>query len=211
MQTEVKIDERIIKIDVQPLYDLDSMWRTAREVARKTMDNDDTEAPVSEAFKIKLLTSGHSPIRELRFKVKIDNMSVFTCQQYTRHHIALESHSVQELIHSTDVEHYVASQRPDRRNGKERGEFCNYSFTINMQGLIDASKKRLCNGAEAEAVKIWKGVRECMHHINPELSRLMHPSCVWDGGCKEIYSKCRWFETSAGKLSRESLTRDWKK
>ena len=211
MNREIKIGERVVKVSVEPLYPIESMWKVSREVARKTMDKDDVDSEVSDKFKNDLLTTLHSPVREIKFKIKLENVSVFTVQQFSRHHIAINNTMQSESFDPTNMEHYQASQRPDRTN-KKRSETCNYTCTSNIQGLVDASKKRLCKGAEKEAYLVWSAVKDCIRDIDYKVADIMQATCVWQDGCSEVFcGDCKYFKTKVFKEERTKLTKFWKK
>ena len=176
-------------------------WNRARKYARVTVSKDDITPDVSDGLKRKLCISEHSPIREVRFEIELTNIPVAIGQQFTRHQIATTAQPLMENVNPRDKEHFVQSQRPDRSNVNPRNTPCNYTFTANIQGLIDMSKKRLCVGAQKEAREIWQEVKSQVLKLDENVGRVMVPTCIYRGFCPEINS-CGFDKT---KIYREWL------
>ena len=145
------------EIIVKPLYPLEDMWRNVLNDARITVGKDEVDGRVSDGFKRAILRSEHSPIRNLMFRVKMVNIPTFVSQQFSRYQIA----GIHEPVHKTDM-------------------------VINAQGLIDMSRKRICQKASIEARAIWNRLMIELKEIEPLLVKRMVPDCIYRGVCPEL-------------------------
>jgi hypothetical protein len=185
---------------------IDTLWVGVLNKARKTVGKAPITNAPSQKFKENILMSKHSPIRALIFEVHFDSIPSHITQQFSRHHIALDSNPnviFTEDINPVDFEHYVKTSRSDRtgipRNERKQDDPVSYQFTANAQGLMDASKKRLCLASDKDAIKNWKSVKDGISVICPELADRMQPSCVCYGFCPEDSDmvKCQFTTTEA--------------
>lgn len=182
------------EIIVKPLYPLEDMWRNVLNDARITVGKDEVDGRVSDGFKKAILRSEHSPIRNLMFRIKMVNIPTFVSQQFSRHQIA----GIHEPVHKTDVEHFVRTQRSDR-TGVDRSELSQiapveHNMVINAQGLIDMSRKRICQKASIEARAIWNRLMIELKEIEPLLVKRMVPDCIYRGVCPEL-GPCSYITT----------------
>jgi len=190
-----------VGIRVEPLYNIEDMWKTARRMARQTVNKATLDKPVSQKFKCDLIVSEHSPLREIRFIIQLIGIPVWVGQQFSRHRIATNrsDFSLTENVNPTDIEHYVQTQRTDRTgNPRDSNALIDYTFTANAQGLIDMSKKRLCRCASAETRNTWRKVVDELVEIEPLLSFALVPSCIYRGFCPETMSDCDWINGKEG-------------
>lgn len=200
------------KVVVEPFCGIDEMWKKVLRDARTTVGKFETGNVPSQGFKESVLKSKHSPIRGLIFEVFFEEIPYHITQQFSRHHIALETSPNMcfcEDIVSTDIEHFVQTSRSDRtgkpRSERKQDDAVQYRFRANAMGLMDASKKRLCFAADKDAVKNWQAVKAGIEMICPELASRMQPECVCSGFCcedKRLIS-CRYNESQAYKEERE--------
>jgi len=196
-----------IEVIVKPLYPLEDMWRNVLNDARITVGKDELNGKVSDGFKMAILRSEHSPIRNLMFRIKMVNIPTFVSQQFSRHQIA----GIHEPVHKTDVEHFVRTQRSDR-TGLDRSELSQiepveHNMTINAQGLIDMSRKRTCKMASLEARVAWNHLIIELKQIEPLLTERMVPDCVYRGVCPEIepcgYITTKHYQTTKARYRRQ--------
>lgn len=189
---------------VEPYTDISVMWSKVLRDARTTVGKFETGNEPSKQFKESILRSKHSPIRGLIFEVYFPEIPYHITQQFSRHHIALDSTPNMQFcedINPIDIEHFVQTSRSDRtgkpRSERKQDDNVQYRFRANAQGLIDASKKRLCLEADAGAVYNWKAVKKGIEEICPELASRMQPECVCSGFCPEDERliKCKFSKT----------------
>lgn len=158
-----------------------------QEAAMNTINKkwDDGKEMTPELFR-KYIISEHSPIRGVELRVSLLNIPY-----YNSVHIARHVHAV----------HYVTTNRPDR-TGKQRSpdDTVNHLFDINVQGLIDMMRKRLCIGKVDETTyKIMLEVKKFLMHSDDAymkvLGECLVPNCVYRGGCPEFKS-CGFFKSN---------------
>jgi hypothetical protein len=202
-----------MEITVTPYTDISIMWCKVLNASRVTVNKGDTGKEPSDKFKKSILRSKHSPIRKLKFEVVMKNVPAHVTQQFSRHHIAIESCPgvmFSEEINPTDVEHFVRTSREDRtgipRGERKQNDLIDYSFDINCMGLFTASEKRLCFAADKDAVKAWGMVKDGVNQIDPNIAIRMVRNCVAIGFCPEDKSlvKCNYSETEAFEKERKA-------
>lgn len=137
----------------------------------------------NDEWKIKLLKSEHSPVRELRFGIRME-VPYYVSVHFVRHHIG--------------VNHYVSTQRDDRvfrdeeitRANLPQGQTVSHIMSINTQELMFMSRKRLCQQAEETTRAVMKKIVDEVYKINPEYkeAKILVPNCVYrNGKCDEFF------------------------
>lgn len=136
-----------------------------------------------DEWKVKLLKSEHSPVRELWFGIKME-VPYYVSVHFVRHHIG--------------VNHYVATQRDDRvfrdeeitRANLPQGQIVSHIMSINAQELMFMSRRRLCRQAEETTRAVMEMIVDKAHIINPEFkeAKVLVPNCVYrNGKCDEFF------------------------
>jgi hypothetical protein len=193
-----------MKVTVKPFAPIEDMWVKVLNSARATVGKEETVLNPSDEFKRSILRSKHSPIRKLKFEVTMQDVPAYVTQQFSRHHICIESdpgYMFSENIVPTDIEHYVQTSREDRtsipRGERKQTDLVDYSFDINAAGLFAASEKRLCGAADRLAIRTWSGVVESVKKIDPIIASCCQPQCVVYGFCPENKAlvKCNFDKT----------------
>lgn len=64
----------------------------------------------------------------------------------------------------------------------------------NTQNLIDTMRKRLCSQADPETRAYAEDFKAALHEVQPEISDVLVPNCVYRCGCPELES-CDLFKT----------------
>jgi hypothetical protein len=150
-----------------------------QEAAMNTINKKWNEGKeLSEDLFRKYIISEHSPIRAVVIRIKMNNIPYPNSVHFARH------------VHSIP---FVSSNRPDR-TGKKRSldDLCSHIFDINIQGLIDMARKRLCEG------KVDKITLDFMIEIKKELigiggyhkvlGEMLVPNCIYRFSCPEFKS-----------------------
>ena len=189
-------------VRVETLYNtpMEVIWREVLNSARLTVNKKNIDKEPSSAFKLEILKSEHTPIRLMWFKIYLSDLPTFVSQQYSRHIICgiHDTFDGREQVNKTDIDHFVTTQRTDRtgtdRNKLPQDTPVNHLIVANAKGIIDMSRKRLCQLADPEAIKWWKKVKSEMMNICPELSDRMQPECIYRGSCYE--GKCCGYNKS---------------
>lgn len=140
-----------------------------REACSVTMGGKHSKADLR-----KLLLSKHSPIREIEF--------AFTLKIPSFVHVHLRTHSC------AGQRHYVQSLRIDRGGDGNENRYSPvlHRMRLNLEHLIDMSKKRLCYQASWETRISWEQVCYAVCKDVPELAPFLVPSCKWNRECFEI-------------------------
>lgn len=158
-------------------YPTEQDWLFCKQCTLNTIGKSSTKLPNDE-WKVKLLESEHSPIRELIFSFKLE-IPYWVSVHIVRHH--------------TGFNHYVQSQRNDRqenydRNKAPQDELVSHIITMNGQAFINFCHKRLCKQAspETRAVAI-EMVRQALE-TNPEFKSVLIKNCEYrNGKCTEFF------------------------
>lgn len=167
-------------------------WREVADSARTTIGLEEgTKEPTSK-WKLRILKSEHSPIRNLIFRWKWLDLPYFV--------------SVHICRHKFGIEHYVKSQRSDRtgikRDELPQGALVTHEVVANTQAVIEISRKRLCRQASPETQGAWRAVVKEIAKVQPEVAVCCVPSCIRHGHCYE-FSPCGYSKTEAYKKALE--------
>ena len=176
-------------------YDVD--WREIKNMARTTIGMDDSLQEPNQEWKRKILIAEHSVIRHSLITVEIDNVPFYVMGHFVRH--------------SVGVTPYVKTSREDRtgvpRSERRQTDLVDMRMDLNIQSLINISRKRLCNQADATTRKIWMMVlREVVFTCAPEGIRC--------GGCPEQFSECvacENFMSTMGFEERQNMMKRYEK
>lgn len=185
-------------------------WRRVKNHCRTTDNKGFTEVDPTDTFKKKLLISEHSPIRLLEFDWSWRSIAYWVAMEWARH----------------KFEKFISSQRDDRliddtpRGKKPQDALVNYDGFANMQNLIDAWRKRMCNAATQEAQELAEDFKATLHETHPLESDVLVPNCIYRFGCPE-FKMCQqrtflefleWVEENhpgEGKLFSLQTRYDW--
>lgn len=157
-------------------------WREVADSARTTVGMEPGDGVVSPIWKKSMLLSEHSPIRQLIIKAKWHDIAYFVHAHLVRHKIG--------------TEWWVKSSRPDL-TGKERGsqeDPVDMEGDLNVQAIINISRRRLCNKAANETQVAWSDFLHKLKYEEPEIVSVCVPECVYRGYCYERRS-CGYFKT----------------
>ena len=177
---------------------IDGDWQDVKDCAMTTIGKLTGKEPDSE-WKRRILLSEHSPIREIQIKVRWINIPYWVAMHFRTHHVG--------------VQWYIESQRDDRsqttnqthiaRGKKPQEEPVNMRAMLNIQAVINISKKRLCRNASAETSKAWEMFLEELSRLEPEITDVCVPECVYRGKCFDFYS-CGFDKTKDFIMERSS-------
>jgi len=154
-------------------------WIRCLFLARVTQGKENMISPSIE-WRRKLLNAEHSPMRTLMVTVVMWQIPYFASVHFVRHKIG--------------VEHYVKSQRSNPDRGAERQDaLVNHVMDMNVQALINMSRKRLCQRADPVTRNIMENIKSEIEKMDPLLGSFLVPDCVYRQGCHEFQS-CGYFE-----------------
>ena len=156
-------------------------WEEVVNDCRTTVGKDELGKEPSRKFKREILISEHSPIRSIAVKWQWQNIPSWVATHFARH----------------KFEKFIKTQRTDR-TGVDRNKLPQDSPVImtgeaNSQHLIDTARKRLCMQASRETRKYMEDLKTAIHIVEPEISDVMVPNCVYRCGCSEP-NGCSWYD-----------------
>lgn len=159
--------------------DLD--WKMVKNVSRNTVNKQHTKNEASSKFKLDILISEHSPIREIKIRWKWENIKSWIATHFARHR----------------YECYIGTRRTDRtgvdRDELLQSELVDMDNAANAQNLIDMARKRLCYQASKETREYMESLKfSIMKMGEDELFEVLVPNCVYRGGCPE-FSNCGYY------------------
>ena len=170
-------------------------WSDVVDDCRSTVGKPPLGHEPSENFKRSILIAEHSPIRDISVRWKWTEIPSWVATHWVRH-----------MWYKI-----VKSQRSDRtgvpREKLPQDAPVDFTGDANAQNLIDTMRKRLCRQASPETREYAEDFKAALHEIEPEISDVLCPQCVYRGLCSEPTS-CGWWEKFAQRLSKEQLI-DW--
>lgn len=154
-------------------------WTLCKKCALVTVSKD-SNAPVSNEWKVRLLKANHSPIRTLMFCFRLSDIPYWVSVHLARHVFATP---------------FVSSQRNDRQSKYERGAApqntpVTMCWWMNAEELITIAHKRLCNQASKETRELVRMICDEVIKTNPEFRDLLVPNCVYRGGLCDEFNSC---------------------
>ena len=154
-------------------------WTDVLNAARFTQRKEPRSGEPSVAWKKKIIKSEHSPLRCLMF-----NIDLYDIPRYVSDHLVRHVHA-QPFV-STGRSDVLKENLP--REEQRMTDLYNTRLFLNAQEIINISKVRLCNKAEALTRSIWREVIKELKKMEPELAAACVPSCLYRGHCPEIKS-----------------------
>lgn len=156
-------------------------WQEVVDDCRTTVGKESLNREPSDDFKVGILISEHSPIRDIIIKWRWRDMPHWVTVHWVRH----------------KWEKFVRTQRSDR-TGVERSKLPQdepqtFIGEANTQHLIDTHRKRLCYMASPETRYYAEDFKITLRREQPEIADVLVPNCVYRCGCPEMKS-CKWYE-----------------
>lgn len=156
-------------------------WEEVVNDCRVTVGKDELGHEPSDAFKRSILIAEHSPIRDISIKWRWKDMPHWVTVHWVRH----------------KWEKFVRTQRSDRtgipREKLPQDEPQTFVGEANCQHLIDTARKRLCYTASPQTRRYAEDLKITLRPVQPELSDVLVPNCVYRGGCPEMHV-CKFWE-----------------
>jgi hypothetical protein len=155
-------------------------WLGIKNLCRSTISmKDSTKEPLRE-WKRKLLLAEHSPLRHSLITVQIDNIPYCNAMHFVRHH--------------EGVTPYVTTSRDDRtgvdRSTRKQTDPVSMRMDMNIQALINISRKRLCNQADRTTQIIWLEVIKAVAAYDEDIAWACVPEGIRTCGCPEKFGTC---------------------
>lgn len=170
-------------------------WQMVVDDCRTTVSKPPLGKEPSSSFKRGILIAEHSPIRDIHIRWCWLSIKSWIATHFARH----------------KWECFISTQRNDRqqrydRNSAPQDAPVDFSGDANAQALIDTSRKRLCRMAAPETRTYWEDLKREVRAVEPEISDVMVPNCVYRGGCPEL-GGCKFYAAFVERcLTDEGLT-----
>lgn len=165
---------------------IEGSWVKVKNACRTTVNKNHTNNIPDSNFKTKILISEHSPIRLIKVNWLWQSIKSWIATHFSRH----------------KWECFISTQRDDRtgvdRDNEPQGKVVNFEGEANAQNLIDSWRKRLCYQSHPETRAYAEDFKRAIQSIEPELSNVLVPNCIYRCGCPE-FEEC-WFWSNFERL-----------
>lgn len=162
----------VIKFDVD--------WLEIKNLCRKTISMADSSIEPNSTWKRKLLIAEHSPLRHSLITIEINDVPFYVMGHLVRHHVG--------------VTPYVTTSREDRtnipRDERKQTDLVSMRMDLNIQSLINISRKRLCNQADKTTQIVWLEVIKEIAKYDEDIAWACVPEGIRTCGCPEKFSNC---------------------
>lgn len=157
-------------------------WQEVVDDCRATVAKPPLGREPSGEWKTSILIAEHEPIRDIWVKWKWRGIKYWIAMHWKTH------------IWPSRVN----TQRSDRtgveRDKKPQDAPVDFTGDANAQHLIDTMRKRLCGCASKETREYAEDFKAALWDVQPELSDVLVPNCVYRCGCPEMKSCGMWQE-----------------
>lgn len=157
-------------------------WEEVVNDCRMTVSKGGLGHEPSTAFKKAILISEHDPIRDIEVKFTWPGIKYWVAMHW-KTHIWRGRTNTQRNDRQDDYD----------RNKAPQDQLVDFVGDPNAQHLIDTMRKRLCYMASPETRELAEDLKETLRSVEPELSDVLVPNCIYRCGCPEN-GKCRAFE-----------------
>ena len=155
-------------------------WQEVVDDCRATVAKPPLGREPSGEWKTNILIAEHEPIRDIWVKWKWRGIKYWIAMHWKTH------------IWPSRVN----TQRSDRtgveRDKKPQDSQVDFTGDANCQHLIDTMRKRLCGCASKETREYAEDFKAALRDVQPELSDVLVPNCVYRCGCPEMRSCGMW-------------------
>lgn len=155
-------------------------WNEVVNGCRATVGKPDLDHEPSANFKRNILIAEHSPIRGIIVKWRWAAIKSWIATHWSRH----------------KWECFIATQRSDRtgvsRDDLPQSSPVDFTGEANAQHLIDTMRKRLCGMAHPETREYAEDFKTALLAVQPEISDVLVPNCVYRCGCPEMKTCGFW-------------------
>lgn len=149
-------------------------WEEVVSDCRATVGKPPLGHEPSTEFKRKILIAEHSTIRDISIKWIWKGIKSWIATHWSRH----------------KWECFIRTQRSDRtgidRDKLPQDALVDFVGEANVQAQIDTMRKRLCRKAAPETRQYAEDFKAALHEIEPEISDVLCPDCVYRAGCPEM-------------------------
>ena len=157
-------------------------WEEVVNDCRMTVSKGELGHEPSQTFKKAILISEHDPIRDIEVKFRWPNIKYWIAMHWKTHIWRSRTNT----------------QRNDRQEQYDRNKApqdspVEFIGDANAQHLIDTMRKRLCFMASSETRQYAEDLKETLRQVEPELSDVLVPNCIYRCGCPEN-GECKFFQ-----------------
>ena len=157
-------------------------WQEVVDDCRATVKKSPLGKEPSKEFKKAILISEHDPIRDIILKFTWRDIKYWVAMHWKTHIWRSRTNT----------------QRNDRQSDYDRDEAPQRTLIDlvgdpNVQHLIDTWRKRLCFMASPETRELAEDLKIVLHGVEPEISDVLVPNCVYRCGCPEMGGGCGWY------------------
>lgn len=174
-------------------FDVD--WNLIKDACMQTISKRAGDKEPSKEWKRKLLLAEHSPIRRSMISIRWEEIPSYVSTHFARHHIG--------------VEKFVSTSRSDRtgidRSQRKQTDYVSMQMDMNIQALINISRKRLCNQADEETRKYCLGMLEAIKEYDEDIYWACVPEGIRDCGCSEKFGNCKQCQAMLQDMDKEDL------
>ena len=158
-------------------------WQEVVNDCRATVKKPPLGREPSSEWKKAILIAEHDPIRDIIIKFRWKDIKYWVAMHWKTH------------IWRSRVD----SQRNDRQSKYDRNKASqdarvDFIGDPNIQNLIDTMRKRLCSQADPETRAYAEDFKAALHEVQPEISDVLVPNCVYRCGCPEMQT-CGLYES----------------
>nr|DAQ83758.1 MAG TPA: Flavin-dependent thymidylate synthase [Caudoviricetes sp.] len=158
-------------------------WQEVVNDCRATVKKPPLGREPSAEWKRAILIAEHDPIRDIIIKFRWKDIKYWVAMHWKTH------------IWRSRVD----SQRNDRQSKYDRNKApqdarVDFIGDPNTQNLIDTMRKRLCSQADPETRAYAEDFKATLHEVQPEISDVLVPNCVYRCGCPEMQT-CGLYES----------------
>lgn len=149
-------------------------WEEVVNDCRATVAKPELGREPSTEFKRSILIAEHDPIRDIEIKFRWRNIPYWIAMHWKTH-----------IWRSrTNTQRNDRQEQYDRRKAPQDTPV-DFIGDPNAQHLIDTMRKRLCYMAAPETRGYAEDFKRTLREVEPELSDVLVPNCVYRGGCPE--------------------------
>ena len=158
-------------------------WQEVVNDCRATVKKPPLGREPSAEWKRAILIAEHDPIRDIIIKFRWKDIKYWVAMHW------------KTRIWRSRVD----SQRNDRQSKYDRNKApqdarVDFIGDPNIQNLIDTMRKRLCSQAAPETREYAEDFKAALHEIQPEISDVLVPNCIYRCGCPEMQT-CGLYES----------------
>lgn len=162
-----------MKIFVQPFSE---DWEQVKSAALLTIHKKSVGKEITSEWKEAMISGRHSPIREFRIKVIIEDIPRWIADQLVRHNVG--------------VNNFMGTMRPDRGNVPREEQRMTqetvFQQSYNIDSFLTMCNARLCVGVvSTETRQLIEEIVRTLSKQEPEIAKYCVPPCITQHGCKE--------------------------